>query len=125
MQFTSLTPREVRRVSNGCLLHKHTHRELATQGGQEKHTVHGNDEEGLTSLHSAMSSGHANFVEALLQTGAHVYAVNYGEHTTLHYSVSKGQVKISQVLISNGANVKLKDEFGYTPLHQEARAGHP
>jgi hypothetical protein len=57
-------------------------------GRQEKHTIHGNDEEGLNSLRSTMSNGHANFVEALLQTGAYVYVVNYGEHTTLHYVVS-------------------------------------
>jgi tetratricopeptide (TPR) repeat protein len=66
MQFMSLTPREVRRVSNGCLLRRHAHGELTARGGQEKHTVDGNNEEGSTSLHSAMSSGHANFVEALL-----------------------------------------------------------
>jgi hypothetical protein len=29
MQFVNLTPREVRRVSNGCLLRRHAHRELA------------------------------------------------------------------------------------------------
>jgi len=74
-------------------MHRHAHRKLTTRGGQEKHTVHGNNEEGLTSLHSAMSSGHANFVEALLQTCADVYVVNYGEHTTLHYVVSKGDLK--------------------------------
>ncbi|KAH9298698.1 hypothetical protein KI387_030380, partial [Taxus chinensis] len=87
--------------------------------------VNGGDEEGWTPLHSAVSSGRDDVVEALLQAGADVSIANNGGRTALHYAASKGRLKIAQVLISHGAKINQKDKFGCTPLHRAASAGHP
>ncbi|KAJ7570698.1 hypothetical protein O6H91_01G132100 [Diphasiastrum complanatum] len=68
------------------------------------------DEEGWTPLQSAVSSGHADVVTALLQSGADVQKSNKGGRTPLHYAASKGRIEIAHTLILHGAKVNQKDK---------------
>lgn len=87
--------------------------------------INDGDEEGWAPLHSAVSSGRDDVVEALLQAGADVSIANKGGRTALHYAASKGRLEIARLLIAHGAKINQKDKFGCTPLHRAASAGHP
>lgn len=73
------------------------------------------DEDGLTALHWAADRNATSALEAALQSGCDINAVDNSGQTALHYAVSCGHINSTQILINAGAKL-LKDEDNCTPL---------
>ncbi|XP_014278504.1 putative ankyrin repeat protein RF_0381 [Halyomorpha halys] len=90
--------------------------------------MHGADIEemannGKTPLISAVSEGHEDVVEALLNRGASLHATDDGRgNTALHIAAKKGYLKIAEILLKHGHKIDIKNSDGKTPL-DEAIAG--
>src|SRR5215471_1350523 len=77
------------------------------------------DKDDSTPLHCAVWKGHLAVVNALLEAGADVNAVNQNDHwgnTPLHAAAHANHAAIAEVLIQRGANLDARDTNGRTPL---------
>lgn len=86
---------------------------------QDASLVNALDSDGSTPLHCATWKGHLIIVEALLEAGANVNAVNQNEHwgtTPLHAAAHANQAAIAKMLLDNGADAKATDMEGRTPM---------
>lgn len=72
-----------------------------------------------TLLHSAIASGSAPMVKALLERKADINVFNDTDFCPLHEAAMKDDVEIAKMLLSGGAalNVNAKDIDNRTPLH--------
>ncbi|WP_391159190.1 ankyrin repeat domain-containing protein [Wolbachia endosymbiont of Liriomyza huidobrensis] len=70
-----------------------------------------------TLLHSASECCNEKIVEALIENGANVNAVDDCGQTPLYHAIRYENVEIMKVLIKNGASIDVYDEYGDTPLH--------
>eukprot|EP00276_Gloeochaete_wittrockiana_P019118 CAMPEP_0184337826 /NCGR_PEP_ID=MMETSP1089-20130417/6279_1 /TAXON_ID=38269 ORGANISM="Gloeochaete wittrockiana, Strain SAG46.84" /NCGR_SAMPLE_ID=MMETSP1089 /ASSEMBLY_ACC=CAM_ASM_000445 /LENGTH=321 /DNA_ID=CAMNT_0026663887 /DNA_START=362 /DNA_END=1327 /DNA_ORIENTATION=- len=71
---------------------------------------------GATPLHLAAIEGLTDFVEMLLQYGAHVNAVDNSEQTPLHFAARNGSPDVVQQLLDAGAHIDATDEDNATAL---------
>jgi ankyrin repeat protein len=81
--------------------------------------------DGMTALHWAAESGHAELAEMLLYAGANVGAVTrLGDYTPLHLAARNGRAEVARLLVASGADVRAGTSTGgVQPLHFAARAG--
>ncbi len=75
-------------------------------------------------LHEAISKGHDEMVELLIEQGADVNGKDVGGGTPLGWAAKFGHKEIAALLIANGAGVNAKNSFGWTPLHEAAGVDH-
>src|SRR3990172_7504907 len=76
-------------------------------------------------LIAAARDGNLAQVQALLDAGANVNAVDEFGKTPLHGAAARGHVEVVRALrAAAGANVNARDDFGRTPLHEAAERGH-
>ncbi|HJO09593.1 MAG TPA: ankyrin repeat domain-containing protein [Verrucomicrobiota bacterium] len=75
-------------------------------------------------LHEAISKGHDEMVELLIEQGADVNGKDVGGGTPLGWAAKFGHKEIARLLIAQGADVNAKNYFGWTPLHEAAGVGH-
>ncbi|GLD97358.1 hypothetical protein PINS_up006042 [Pythium insidiosum] len=79
---------------------------------------------GWTALHRAISRGHSDVVQLLIDEGADLNARDDMGETPLHQALTKGYVDIVLALIRAGVNVKDSSKWGWIPLHTAALKGH-
>eukprot|EP00891_Asterochloris_glomerata_P008443 jgi/Astpho2/8443/Aster-x1518 len=79
--------------------------------------------QGWTPLQSAVSAGHDQVAQRLLELHADPNTANSGGRTALHYTASKGRVAIISLLLKAGAKVNAQDSTGSTPLHRACSTG--
>ena len=72
--------------------------------------------EGLTSLHYAAESGHADVIAILIAAGAQVNACTTKGHTPLYQAAIKGHVEPIRLHSNAGADLDIKSQIGETPL---------
>lgn len=73
---------------------------------------------GMTPLYNACRSGWNDVIKLMLDRGADVDAVSYGETPLLKVANKKvNDVSLARILIDNGADVDVKDAQGNTPLY--------
>ena len=72
----------------------------------------------------AISYGHAEIVNVLLNAGANVNAKNNIGYTALEVAIRKGHTEIVNALLKAGADVNAKDSFGMTMLELAKMYGH-
>ncbi len=75
-------------------------------------------------LHEAISKGHDEMVELLIEQGADVNGKDVGGGAPLRWAAKFGHKEIAVLLIANGADVNAKNYFGWTSLHEAAGVGH-
>ena len=68
-----------------------------------------------TPLHEATSSGKAEIIELLIESGADVNSISNGRYTPLHIAATIGDLRCIEMLLKNNADVTLTDEFNKTP----------
>ena len=64
----------------------------------------------MTALHLAVSSGHRQVAEYLVDSGAHLDVITV-EGAAIHYAIVQGDVAIVKYLIKKGADINI--ESGY------------
>lgn len=79
---------------------------------------------GTTLLHWAVSNSCVEIVNALIEGGAEVNAVNNDGWTPLHPAAEIGNTEIVNVLVKRGASVDAIGCNGLTPLHLAAQNNH-
>eukprot|EP00005_Dracoamoeba_jomungandri_P003097 CAMPEP_0174260442 /NCGR_PEP_ID=MMETSP0439-20130205/9714_1 /TAXON_ID=0 /ORGANISM="Stereomyxa ramosa, Strain Chinc5" /LENGTH=1427 /DNA_ID=CAMNT_0015344689 /DNA_START=33 /DNA_END=4316 /DNA_ORIENTATION=+ len=85
--------------------------------------VNGRDALNVTPLIHAVSRGHYDIVELLLECGAAVNAVGPGKRTALHWAALFGYIEIMELLLEHGADIDAVDEDLTTPLQEAAFNG--
>ena len=75
------------------------------------------------SLFRACNGDSVEAVEALLDQGAQLTALDVDENTPLHCAAGRGRLEISRFLIARGASVLAKNRLGMVPLHAPAGRG--
>ncbi|KKA22960.1 hypothetical protein T310_3011 [Rasamsonia emersonii CBS 393.64] len=78
----------------------------------------------MTALHLGASKGHVDAVQALIDYGADIDAVDGFGRTALHHAALNGHLPVVALLLQNGADTEVVDFDGYTPLHMVADTGH-
>ena len=81
-------------------------------------SVHEQDADGKTALHSAQT---AQVSRALLQHGARVDATDSDGNTALHLAVDRDEVETALALLQHGARVNATNNDGNTALHVACR----
>jgi ankyrin repeat protein len=79
---------------------------------------------GWTPLHAAMFSGNKKIVNALIEHGANVNAVDGMGRTALHLAVADGHFEVVQQLLSAKADPDAPDFKKETPVHYAAYTGN-
>ncbi|MCK6484495.1 MAG: ankyrin repeat domain-containing protein [Phycisphaerae bacterium] len=80
---------------------------------------------GDTALHEAAGLGDATLVNALLDLGAKIDALNYSDKSALHEAAAHGNTDAAKALLDRGAPVNQGvDEHRSTPLHMASMGGH-
>lgn len=77
-----------------------------------------------TPLHVAAKTGKPKCLQALLDAGAKVNAVNEQGRTPLHAAATHNHMDIIKILIKHGANVSARSDNLGTPLHDAAVNGN-
>ena len=91
--------------------------------------VYPTENNGLTCLHIAVSSGHARLVELLLgipssKNGKLVTLKDHGGRGAAHYAAQLQSAEILNILYDEGADVLSPDDiWGWSPLHYAAHTG--
>lgn len=75
---------------------------------------------GWAPLHAAVSRGHKEIVELLLDAGAEVNLLGSKDDIPLHLAVLWSDEELVRLLLSRGANVNQRTRQGYTALHTAA-----
>lgn len=79
---------------------------------------------GVAPLHSAVASGNARIVRALLEANAAVDPVQQGGFTPLHGAAFAGNGDIVRLLLDAGADPAARTDEGKTPLAIAEEKGH-
>lgn len=88
-------------------------------------SVTGRGRYGWTPLHHACENNFPEAVKALLDAGAVVDALIYGNRTPLHMACEDGFEEVARLLIAAGADVDAKTSSGWTPLHHACYRSKP
>ncbi|KIW65653.1 hypothetical protein PV04_07893 [Phialophora macrospora] len=79
---------------------------------------------GSTALHEAALFGHEEAAQVLLQHGASLLDVNYGQSTPLYLAVSYRQLSVVKLLLQYGREqLDYPGPKGFTPLHKAVEQG--
>ena len=70
----------------------------------------------ISNIHLAACIGDIVKLEAFMQEGVDVSAVDHLGYTPLHYAVQNGQRQAAELLIAHGADINVKDRQGRTPI---------
>ncbi|CDW74610.1 protein kinase domain containing protein [Stylonychia lemnae] len=92
--------------------------------GQFTADINSHNKEDWTTLHFAVSEGHFNIAQMVLENNADVNALTAAKRTPLHIACIRGRPDYSKLLLIKGANVNLQDIDGNTPLHYASEYGH-
>lgn len=96
---------------------------LRTSEENQLEVLNGQDDNGWTPLHSAVSSGYEDLATKLLEAGAAVDPLTVQRRTPLMYAASKGRLDMVKRLLASEASLEVRDENGATVLHRAAGAG--
>ena len=91
--------------------------------GERKSLIGVKSSDKMTALHEAAKSGCSRRVNALLEAGANVHAIDRFGRTALHIAAQGGHCSVFTSLLNAGANLKEQDRHGRTPLHLSAKIG--
>jgi len=82
---------------------------------------------GFNALHTAVNSGNAETVRAVLalKPGDINSKIRIGGQTALHLAVLKNSPQIVQLLLKHGADPHLQNAAGFPPLHLAAQLRSP
>ncbi len=75
-------------------------------------------------IHSALSGGHINIVNLLLDAGANVNLTAGGGWTPLHYAADIGDAELAKRMLEMGANTGAVNDEGKTPSELGDDVGH-
>ena len=81
------------------------------------------DSEGLAPIHRAAWNSHCEVIEALLDRGADIEAVNRNGNTPMARAAFVGHVRVIDLLAARGAALDARNLDGETPLGRAAAAG--
>lgn len=59
----------------------------------------------------AVSAGHIDIAQLLIDRGASVNHSNNNGQISLHYAASKGRMEMMQMLLKNGSKINTKDKY--------------
>ena len=83
------------------------------------------DENGMTSLHHAVTHKEAERAKCLISAGVDINAMNDDGDTPLHVAAKNGESEIVEILIKFGAEINAGNKSDRTPLHLAARHYRP
>mmetsp|Transcript_51478 Transcript_51478/g.122420 ORF Transcript_51478/g.122420 Transcript_51478/m.122420 type:complete len:806 (-) Transcript_51478:24-2441(-) len=98
--------------------------EASCAGGGATATVNARALYGKTALHMASATGHADCVEALLQSSADVHARTDAGCTALHLACERGHLQVVHLLYEARCDIQAQTLLGETPLHLVSSKGH-
>jgi len=98
--------KEVEEYINMCKDHQELEMKLRSRRGVY----------GYTPLHEAVSNGHCDMLDMLVEHGADVNCRANSRYTPLHLAASRGDVDCVRVLLNQDADIYAVDEFGKTPI---------
>ena len=75
----------------------------------------------FTPLHLAVSEGHLDICQMLLERNADVRVRDKSGNTALHFAASEGHLETSRLLLERGADINSQNDEGLTPLQQASR----
>ena len=76
-------------------------------------------------LHLAARNGHTAVIEALLEAGADINALEGTHSTALMYAVYNGHLESVELLLKEGAELNVRDQGGHTALYWANFRNHP
>ena len=122
MGITASKPHQKQELHDSC---RSGDLQTVTELIKNKVNINQFDENKLTPLHLAVSKGHAEIVQLLLENRADIN-IKSGEKglTPLIYGAIHGKLKIMNILIDFGADMKLTTDSGRNALHYAAGNGH-
>merc|ERR1711907_395497 len=82
------------------------------------------DELGLSALHYACKSGHAELATSLLKAGARHSLKDVDGKLPLHMAAEQGHLSCADVLLHAGANIEASCKRGRTCLHYARTSNH-
>jgi len=74
------------------------------------------DDEGNTSLITAVENGDTEVVQLLLDKGADIETENYDGSTALIWAAANGHTEVVKLLLDKGANIQARNVHGHTAL---------
>ncbi|MCQ2736786.1 MAG: ankyrin repeat domain-containing protein [bacterium] len=81
--------------------------------------------DGATPLYMAITKGHKEAVEELINSGADISITGeYWEWTPLEKAANRGFYDICKILIDNGADINKKSKIGKNAFHNAIQQGH-
>ena len=81
------------------------------------------DSNGCSALFYAVTLGHADCTQYLLQNGAEPNRQDRKGRTAAHCGAAKGQLETLKILAQHGANLWMRNIRGDLPLHEAVRSG--
>jgi hypothetical protein len=75
-------------------------------------------------LYWACANGHNECARLLIDHGANVKMLKYGDLSVLHATAKQGNLSCVKLLVQNGADVNCEDDYGKTPLMASAGTGN-
>jgi len=78
----------------------------------------------ISTIHLVAYMGDLAKLEAFIQEGVDINALDSHGYAPLHYAVQNGQKEVAELLIARDADVNATNNGGNTPLHFAVRAGH-
>ena len=79
------------------------------------------DEKGRNALHIAAYHGFLECAKILVENGADINALDFGQNTPLHIACSRKSVELVYLLVEQGCAIDIANFKGVTPLHFAAR----
>jgi ankyrin repeat protein len=77
-----------------------------------------------TPLHFAALNGHAQVIDLLCSSGAHINTQDKNRQTAMHHAATKGHYAACQALIAHGASSTITDRFGKMAIDYARARGY-